>query len=245
MRPLSRLFRKPKPKPSKPWQPLYYPTNTGKPLPWVQQPAEIVNRLPDDLSRAQITRHGFEAWLGLMSIRKEGCQTCMACTHPNGEVLLNFYAMQPDPPGDGYIGAYWHKVDYQGQTETPFQFGSQPVEGALGTSNRLADYKTLHYRCTDGRVWTRAGEVESAPPGGTVMDGGALKAYEAGSVPHASVEWGQHWEGPDAVLVSWDPEEVRGTMAFSRKSDDPGKLLWTYPKAYNFVLPNVWRQEHP
>ncbi len=227
------------------WRPLYYPDNLPQPLPPLRGGATplIDTHIPTgDL----LFKHGLEAWLGFHALRRAGCQECVQCANPSGEVLLEFYVTRSQYYEEMCIGANWFAVQYQGPDSdhrVPWgSVGDQPIRGALGTGRTVADYKSLHHRYIDGRIMTRSGAVEPAPPGTTFGDRGAL-VNPAGIASHSNVAL--HLSGgTDAALVVWTPENIDVTPAKALATDKPDETLWAYPD-WRFRLPNRWLQEHP
>ena len=229
------------------WRPLYYPDKLTYPLPPLRGGAAPLVDTPV-LTSNLLYKHGLEAWLGFQALRRAGCQECVPCASPSGTVLLEFYGTRSQHYEELCIGANWFAVQYHGlddKRRIPWESASgQPIEGVLGTGRTVADYKSLHYRHTDGRILTRSGVVESAPHGTTFRDRGALvnpggiASHSNEAVPHLS-------GGPDAALVVWTPEEIDVTPAKALETNNPDETLWAYPVQPAIRLPNRWLQEHP
>ena len=229
------------------WRPLYYPTDLSHPLPPLHGQATPLVETPM-LTPAQLSHCGLEAWLGYQALRRSGCQECVPCANPSGEVLLEFYLTRSQHFEEMCIGINWFAVQYQGPDDkhrAPWTSADgQSVEGILGTGQNLADYKSLHYRYTDGRIMTRSGAVEPAPPGTTFGDRGAL-VNPAGLASHSNVRVPEQGSGVQEALVVWTPESIDIMPAMELAADKPDQTLWAYPVRPAIRLPNLWLQEHP
>ena len=200
------------------------------------------------LTNDLLNKHGLEAWLGFHALRRAGCQECVQCASPSGEVLLQFYGTQSQYYEEMCIGAIWFAVQYQGpdnERRVPWESASgDPIEGVLGTGRTMADLKSLHYRYVDGHIMTRVGEVEPAPPGTTFGDRGAL-VNPSGIASHRNVAVSHLSGWTDAALVVWTPESIDVIPARALETNNPDETLWAYPVRPAIRLPNRWLQEHP
>ena len=230
------------------WQPLYYEDDRQAPLPPLcGKPAPFAT--PTIASNAELAKWGLEAWLGLHALRRAGCTECVQCANPSGEVLLEFYAAEAEYEGAGhYVGINWFaEVQYKGPDiarRVPWQGpNNESVEGALGESSTVADYKSKHYCYADGRILSRMGSVAPAPKGETWRDRGALVMPE-GIAVHSNVRVTPRMGNVDAILVSWDPEHIYSAPI--RELDTATDVaLWAYPRGFTVSMPNIWYQEHP
>ena len=190
------------------WRPAYYPNDPIRPMPPFSGAAPRLVDTPM-LTADQLTLCGLEAWLGYQALRKSGCTDCVQCANPSGEVILDFYLTESQNQDGMCIGVNWFAVRYLGpdtQRRVPWATASgQPLDGVLGTGNRIADFKSLHYRCTDGRIMTRSGVVAPAPPGTTFGDHGAL-VNPSGVAIHSNVQVPPNHGGNQVALVVWAPE---------------------------------------
>ena len=229
------------------WRPLYYPDNLTHPLPPLHGTAAPLVDTPM-LTSDLLNNHGLEAWLGYHGLRRAGCQECVPCANPSGAVLLEFYGTQSQHFEEVCIGVNWFAVQYQGpdyERRVPWESaGGDPIEGVLGTGRNVADHKSLHYRHTDGRILTRFGAVQSAPPGTTFRDRGAL-VNPSGIASHSNVAVSHLSGGADATLVVWTPDAIEVTPVKALETNNPDETLWAYPVRPAIRLPNRWLQEHP
>ena len=231
------------------WQPLYYPYGLRSPLPCPRgrNYTNLVDH-PEHPTVPVLLKEGLEAWLGFHAMRQEGCQTCVQCASSSGALMLEFYSARFSGSGDDHIGAYWFSMDHSGFDPRPLvDWGNdgQLAGGYWATGSATPAYMSLHYRCSDGLIWTRSGNVKKAPLGTTPLDLGTLASPES-RANHRSLAL--YNEFPAVVkegwaAVDWDSEGIRWSPAIELTSKVPGEMGWMYPEP--FRTENRWLQEHP
>lgn len=259
MRLLSRIFGRRDPTstgtvPAVAWQPLYYPEGLQYPQP-APEGRVYLTTWPDILPRDACLKYGLEAWLGMHAMRRQGCALCLQCTEPQQSLILEFYpgSSETRENHNDYIGAYWHRwhttvPDTNRVMPWSDVVSGQPLDGYLAYADPVPLMKSLHYPYEDGKIMSRWGNIVPASPGESYYDQGVIHD-PGGLATHSSLRLAQisstgiPAERPPAVLVEWDPDEIRWALAVEFTSDVPNSTLWAYSPPIR--LPNRWLQEHP
>ena len=251
-----RKARLPDSTPAPEWQPRYYPEWLAHPQPAPQGKVYLTS-WPDDIPRDLCLKYGLEAWLGMHAMRREGCRICLQCVEPLQSLILEFFpgSRETLSESNDYIGSYWHRwhttvPDKNRVIPWVDRTNGQASEGYLAYADPLPLMKSLHFPYEDGRIMSQWGNVVTAPPGVSYYDQGIIKD-PPGQATHSCLSLTQFLsfptgiaeDRPPAVLVEWDPTEIRWALAIQIKSDLPDSTLWAYSQPCS--LPNRWLQEHP
>ena len=232
---------------------LYYPEGLRSPQP---QPEGRIYQVywPDHMPRDVCLKYGLEAWLGMHAMRREGCNLCLQCAEPRQSLILEFY-LGSHETGEGrndYIGAYWHRWHTTVPDKNRVMLwvdrsDGRVVEGYLAYADPIPLMKSQHFLYEDGKIMSRWGNVVPGKPGESYYDQGIIQE-PAGVGSHSSLRLAQGFptgiadDRPPAVLVEWDPDEIRWASAVEFASDLPNSTLWAYSPPIR--LPNRWLQEH-
>ena len=240
--------------PSPKWQPLYYPAGHIRPQPYPSSGSVELLGWPDDITTHGCLKHGLEAWLGMHAMRREGCVECLQCRQPSSSLILEFYSGWSDyREGVRYIGAFWwrwHTIEPdEARIVEWYDLSGQEVEGKFAYAEESPVMKSLHYRYVDGRILTRWGGVAQTEQGGSVNDQGA-PVNPSGLATHSNLllqeDLPEQSISPTlspAVLMEWNPDEIRWGLALQLDSDKPEATRWAFSSPV--TLPNRWLQLHP
>ena len=239
--------------PQEGWQPRYYPEGQTWPEPFPSGSGELLG-WPDDITANGCLKHGLEAWLGMHAMRRQGCSECLQCCQPVSSLILEFYTGWSDfREGVRYIGAWWwrwHAVEPDEENAVRWlDRNGNDVAGNFAYADAAPIMKSLHYRYADGRIMTRWGNLAATAEGGSANDRGAL-VNPAGIATHSNLllrEFPQERNisptNPPAVLMEWDPDEIRWALALQLDSGKPDATKWAFSSPT--TLPNCWLQLHP